>query len=163
MESGGTSTPSKHYVSMAYTPTTKKSVCVVCGRKQESDKHRVKLFKNDKKSEACLLIEKYLYIQLSEDQNVNSVCQTCHRSLLSVQSKLHNHRQNYDKTVSNLRKTHGRISKKRLPFDDLPVTEPKRVSVKPDESSENIPVSIIRLVRVYYGKPFKYLFLKLDI
>ena len=63
MASGGTSTLSKHYVSMVYTPTTKKSVCVVCGRKQESDKHRVKLFKNDNKSEACLLVEKYLDIQ----------------------------------------------------------------------------------------------------
>ena len=142
MASGGTSTPSKHYVSMVYTPTTKKSVCVVCGRKQESDKHRVKLFKNDNKSEACLLVEKYLDIQLSDNENVNSLCQTCHRSLLSVKAKLYNHRLNYDKTVSSLRKTHGRISKKRLPFDELPVAEPKRVSIQQDASTESPPLHV---------------------
>ena len=120
---------------MVYTPTTKKSVCVVCGRKQESDKHRVKLFKNDNKSEACLLVEKYHDIQLSDNENGNSLCQTCHRSLLSVKAKLYNHRLNYDKTVSSWRKTHGRISKKRLPFDELPVAEPKRVSIQPDAST----------------------------
>ena len=78
MASGGTSTQSNHYVSMVYTPTTKKSICVVCGRKQESDKHRVKPFKNHDKSEVCILVEKYLDIQLSENENVNSLCQTCH-------------------------------------------------------------------------------------
>ena len=147
MASGGTLTPSKHYVSMVYTPTTKKSVCVVCGRKQESDKHRVKLCKcYGEKSEACLLVEKYLDIQLSENENVNSLCQTCHRSLLSVKAKLYNHRLKYDKTFSALRKTHGRISKKRLPFEELPVAEPKIVSVQPEAPTESTPVSVsIRL------------------
>ena len=79
--------------------------------------------------------QKYHDIQLSDNENVNSLCQTCHRSLLSVKAKLYNHRLNYDKTVSSLRKTHGRISKKRLPFDELPVAEPKRVSIQPDAST----------------------------
>lgn len=55
-------TPSKSYISVACTPTTKKQVCVVCGKREESCKHRVQLFKNDKKTESCELVEKYLEI-----------------------------------------------------------------------------------------------------
>lgn len=141
-------TPSKLYVSMAYTPTTKKSVYVVCGKKKESDKHRVKLFKKEKNSEACLWVEKYLEVHLLEDQNVNSVCQVCHRSLLSVKSKLHNHKLNFEKTISKLRTTHGRISKKRLPFEDMPVDQ-KRIAVAPDGSSKKIDVSMINVVWLF--------------
>ena len=54
------------------------SVCCLW-KKQESDKHCVRLFKKDKGSELCLLIETYLEIQLLEHQNINSVCQVCHR------------------------------------------------------------------------------------
>ena len=94
-------TPSKTYVSVACTPTTKKQVCVVCGKREEASKHRVQLFKNDKKTESCILIEKYLEIQLISDQTVNSVCQNCQRSLNNIQSRVQVHKQNYEKTVSH--------------------------------------------------------------
>ena len=119
-------TPSKSYISVACTPTTKKQVCVVCGKREESCKHRVQLFKNDKKTESCKLVEKYLEIQIIPDQTVNSVCQNCQRSLNTIQSRIQVHKLNYEKTVSQLKKSHGRLSKKRLPFDDLAVTTPKR-------------------------------------
>ena len=119
-------TPSKTYVSVACTPTTKKQVCVICGKREESCKHRVQLFKNDKKTESCKLVEKYLEIQIIPDQTVNSLCQNCHRSLNTIQSRIQVHKQNYEKTVAQLKRSHGRLSKKRLPFDDLPVTTSKR-------------------------------------
>ena len=127
MASGGPvgDTPSKTYVTVACTPTTKKQVCVVCGKREESSKHRFKLFKNDKKTETCILIEKYLEVQLIPDQSVNSVCQNCQRSLSNIQSRVQVHKLNYEKTVSELKKTHGRVSKKRLPFEELPVTVKK--------------------------------------
>ena len=124
MASGGKvgDTPSKTYVSIAYTPTTKRQVCVVCGKREESNKHRVLLFKEDKKTKTCMLLEKYLDVQLNQDQTVNSVCQNCYRSINNIRSRLQVHKQNYEKTISQLRKTHGRVSKKRLPFEDLPMT-----------------------------------------
>ena len=110
-------TPSKTDVSAACTPTTKKQVCVICGKREESNKHRVQLFKNDKKTETCILIEKYLEIQLIPGRTVNSVCQNCKRSLNNIHSRIQVHKQNYEKTVSQLKS----LSKKRLLFDDLPV------------------------------------------
>ena len=97
-------TPSKTYASVACTPTTKQQVCVICGKKEASSKHRVQLFKIDKKTESCILIEKYLEIQLIPDQTINSVYQNCQRSLNTIQSRVQIHKQNYEKTVSQLKK-----------------------------------------------------------
>ena len=54
------STPIKEYTNIQYTPTTKKRLCVLCGKREENDNYRVRLFKNEKKSEACDLVEKLL-------------------------------------------------------------------------------------------------------
>ena len=60
----------------------------------------MRLFKNEKKSEACDLVEKLLLIEISPLPHADSLCRNCHRSILT------------------LKKTHGKISKMRLPVQD---------------------------------------------
>ena len=124
-------TLSRTYVSVACTPTTN-SKCVLFAAKKKNKskktnkqtnknkkqqqqktktqkhkhthKRRVQLFKNDKKTESCVLIEEYLEIQLIPDQTIKRVCNNCQRSLNTIQSRVQVHKQNYEKTVSQLKK-----------------------------------------------------------
>ncbi|XP_053398038.1 uncharacterized protein LOC123565316 [Mercenaria mercenaria] len=128
-------TPSKTYVSIQFTPTTKKLICLICGKKEVNDKYRVKLFKSSRKSEACSLIERLLDISIFEDQCVNSVCQNCFRSISTLKVKLQTHKENYEQTILKLQKTHGRVSKKRLPFENVqPVTNTKKPNTDSKDS-----------------------------
>ena len=86
-----------------YSYNEKASVCCY-GKRGEASKHRVQLFKNYKKTESHILIEKYLEIQLIPDQTVNSLCQNCQRSLNNIQSRVQVHKHDYEKTVSQLKK-----------------------------------------------------------
>ena len=113
------STPTKEYTSIQYTPTTKKRLCILCGKREENDSYRVRLFKNEKKSEACNLVEKLLSIEISPLLHADSLCRNCHRSLLTLQTKVLYHKTNYEKTIDSLKKTHGKTSKKRLPFENV--------------------------------------------
>ena len=81
------------------------------GRKEENSSYRSKLFKNEKKSEVSILIEKYLEVEIHSNKYVDSVCRNCHRSVLTIESKLHLLQQKYENTVSNLKKSHGRVSR----------------------------------------------------
>ena len=67
---------------------------------------------------ACDLTETYLGIQVSSLLHVDSLCQNCHRSLLTLQTKVTNFQRSYQRTVQILKKTHGKTSKKRLPFSE---------------------------------------------
>ena len=119
-------TPTKEYINIQYTPTTKKRLCILCGKREEKDSYRVRLFKNEKKSEACALVEKLLSIEISPLLHADSLCRNCHRSLLTLQTNVHRHKANYEKTIESLKKTHGKTSKKRLPFENVfPVPDNK--------------------------------------
>ena len=72
------STPTKEYTNIQYTPTTKKRLCVLCGKREENDNYRVRLFKNENKSEACDLVEKLLSIEISPLLHADSLCRNCH-------------------------------------------------------------------------------------
>ena len=72
--------------------------------KTHTHKRRVQLFKNDKKTDSCVLIETYLEIQLIPDQTIKRVCNNCQRSLNTIQSRVQVHKQNDEKTVSQLKK-----------------------------------------------------------
>ena len=80
MASSESTTPSKTNTSIQYTPTTKKRLCVLCGKREDKDSYRVKLFKNNEKTSACNLIEQYLAIHISPLLHVDSLCQNCHRT-----------------------------------------------------------------------------------
>ena len=120
-------TPSKTSVSIHYTPSTKKSLCIICGKREEKSQYKTKLYKDNKKTGACDLIETYLGIQVSPLLHVDSLCQNCHRGLLTLQNKVRTFQARYQNTIETLRKTHGKTSKKRLPFSEIP--ESKRQSV----------------------------------
>ena len=60
--------------------------------------------------------------------HVDSLFQNCHRSILTLQTKIIKHQTNYQKTIESLKKTHGKTSKKRLPFSEVS-KESKRLSV----------------------------------
>ena len=128
MASKGSTTPSKTSTSIQYTPTTKRRLCVLCGKREENDNYRVKLFKHNEKTSACNLIEKYLGIHISPLLHVDSLCQNCHRSILTLQTKIIKHQTNYQKTIESLKKTHGKTSNKRLPFSEMS-QESKRLSL----------------------------------
>ena len=121
-------TPSKTSISIQFTPSTKKSVCINCGKREEKDKYKTTLYKNNEKTGACDLIETYLGIQVSPLLHVDSLCQNCHRSLLTLQTKVTNFQRSYQRTVETLKKTHGKTSKKRLPFS-VASPESKRRSI----------------------------------
>ena len=119
------STPTKEYTNVQYTPTSKKRLCVLYSKREENDNYRVRLFKNEKKSEACDLVEKLLLIEISPLLHVDSLCRNCHRSL-TLKTKVLYHKGNSEKTIETLKKTHGKISKKRLPFENVwPVRDNK--------------------------------------
>ena len=98
-------TQSKPGVSITCAVTKKTQVCVVCGKRTESSKHRVMLFKNDQKTEACKLIEKYLETELIPDNTVNCVCQNCRRSLNTIQSQVKRHKQKFEKSAEQFKKS----------------------------------------------------------
>ncbi len=111
MASGSSETPSKTYISVELIPTSKTLFCIICGRKEENSSYRSKLFKNEKKAEVSILIEKYLEVEIHSNKYVDSVCRNCHRSVLTIQSKLHLLKQKYENTVSHLKKSHGHVSR----------------------------------------------------
>ena len=131
-------TPSKSYFRIQYTPTTKKRICILCGKREENDSYRVRLFKSEKKSEACELVEKLLSIEISPVLHTDSICRNCHKSLLTLKTKLIYHKTNYEKTIQNLKHTHGKTSKKRLPFEEPDSTHEAKESRR--ESSNPLPL-----------------------
>lgn len=64
MASGSSETPSKTYISVELIPTSKTLFCIICGWKEENSSYRSKLFKNEKKAEVSILIEKYLEVEI---------------------------------------------------------------------------------------------------
>ena len=127
MASKESTTPSKTSTSIQYTPTRNKRLCVLCGKREENDNYRVKLSKNNEKNKtkkkthtsACNRIDKYLGIHISPLLHVDSLCKNCHRSVLTLQTKSIKHQTNYQRTIETLKKTHGKTSKKRLPFSEV--------------------------------------------
>ena len=75
-----------------------------------------------------LKFEKYLGIHISPLLHVDSLCQNCHRSIWTLQTKSIKYQNSYQKTIESLKKTHGKTSKKRLPFSEMS-QESKRLSL----------------------------------
>lgn len=145
MASGENITPSKTHISIQYTPSTKKRLCVLCGKREDTSSYRIKLFKDGEKTSACVLIETYLSIEISPMLHVDSLCKNCHRSLLTLQAKVLLHQSNYKRTVESLKKSHGQVSRKRLPFEEPSITqEAKRgMTVLPESKlNENTNMDI---------------------
>lgn len=66
------------------------------------------------KTEHCLLIEKYLDINVSPDLHTDIVCRKCIHSLSRANATILQHRQAYDQTIHKLKQSHGRDTTKRL-------------------------------------------------
>jgi hypothetical protein len=68
MASGSSETPSKTYISVELIPTSKTLFWIICGRKEENSSYRSNLFKNEKKAEVSILIEKYLEVEIHSNK-----------------------------------------------------------------------------------------------
>ena len=144
----GTLTPSKLCTNIVFTPETKKKTCIVCGKKEGTAKYRFKLFKRNscKKSKAGTLIEECLDIEISQSQNVDTVCHNCYRSVSNLQSRWRGFKESYEKTVEKLKLSHGQVTcsetKTRLPCNVLSAESKKIQVAKPAAVPSKVSTSL---------------------
>ena len=81
-------TPTKTSKQIAYTPTTKQTVCVLCGLIISASEYRRRLFHGSTKTDHCLLIEKYLNINVSPVLHTDIVCRKKKKKILAEQMLL---------------------------------------------------------------------------
>lgn len=133
------STPKKFFRFIKFTPTTKKTLCVICGNRIEKSDYRRKLFHGSIKSEYCILIEKYLEINITEETHADTACRKCVRELQKIDSVFTTFKSSYQNTLAKLRETHGHnsVSFKRQFSEDGSATVNSRKSLFPrDEEKE---------------------------
>ncbi|VDI25295.1 Hypothetical predicted protein [Mytilus galloprovincialis] len=133
------STPKKIFRFIKFTPTTKKTLCVICGNRIEKSDYRRKLFHGSIKSEYCILIEKYLEINITEETHADTACRKCVRELQKIDSVFTTFKSSYQNTLAKLRETHGHnsVSFKRQFSEDGSATVNSRKSLFPrDEEKE---------------------------
>ncbi|XP_063404255.1 uncharacterized protein LOC134687728 [Mytilus trossulus] len=136
------STPKKFFRFIKFTPTTKKTLCVICGNRIEKSDYRRKLFHGSIKSEYCILIEKYLEINITEETHADTACRKCVRELQKIDSVFTTFKSSYQNTLAKLRETHGHnsVSFKRQFSEDGSATVNSRKSLFPrDEGKEEDP------------------------
>ncbi|XP_062571098.1 uncharacterized protein LOC134233123 [Saccostrea cucullata] len=126
------STPRKFFSFIKYTPRTKKFICLLCGNKTEDSNLRRKLFQGSSKTEYCVLIEKYLHIDINPDTHTDTVCRKCAREINKVNETVLKLKSNYERTISSLLESHGQETSKRLASLE-PETSVKKRNLFPGE------------------------------
>ena len=107
-------TPTKPGKQIVYTPTTKQTVCVLCGLKISVLDYRRRLFHGSRKTDHCLLIEKCLDICVSPELHTDIVCRKCLDNLGRANATIMKHKKAYNETIEKLKISHGRETTKRL-------------------------------------------------
>ena len=109
-------TPTKVDFKIKLTPTTKQTVCILCGERNPKDKRY--LVHKGVKSEQYLLIEKLLHITITEDEHSDIVCRNCQRSFATIDKHLSQFKAVYEEARNKLKLTHGHRITKRLASDN---------------------------------------------
>lgn len=109
-------TPTKVNIKIKLTPTTKQTVCILCGDRNPKEK-RLLVYKGVK-SEQYLLIEKLLQIRITEDEHSDIVCRNCQRRLTTIDKHLSQFKIVYEEARNKLKLTHGHRTTKRLSSSD---------------------------------------------
>ena len=136
MATAGEKTPTKSSKTIEYTPTTKQIVCILCGKGVTTNEYRRKLFHGQQKTDACLLVEKYIGIDVSSHLHTDTVCRNCLISLKSVDKIVTKLQSSYDSTIEGLKVSHGRSTNKRGSSASTDTSKLKRKSLFADSGNE---------------------------
>ena len=117
-------TPTKVLSRIHLTPTSKRILCVICGKQCENKHERLLLFNKGSKTSHCALIEKHLRIEiLSSASNADHVCRNCIRKLVTIENNLSKLVNTFNATRENLQEKYGKYSKKRMFGDSEPTSK----------------------------------------
>ena len=150
-------TPSKVDIKIKLTPTTKQTVCILCGERNPKEKSL--LVKKGVKSEFYILIERLLHITITEDEHSDIVCRNCQRRLTTIDKHLSQFKAVYEDARNTLKRTHGHKVTKRLASDNVGASSKKALfpddmtslSIGTDpESDRYLLLQVCILVIPYY-------------
>ena len=84
-----TQTPTKELSRVHLTPTSKRILCVICGKQSKNKYERLLFFNKGAKTSNCALIEKHLRVEiLSSVSYFDHVCRNCIRKLVTIENSV---------------------------------------------------------------------------
>ena len=119
-----TKTPTKVLSRVHLTPTSKRILCVICGKQCKNKYDRLLLFNKDSKTSHCVLIEKHLHVEiLSSVSYADHVCRSCIKKSVTIENNLSKLVHTFNATRESLETSHGKQSKKRMCSDSEPTSK----------------------------------------
>ena len=116
---------------MQLTPSTKEYICIICGESIPKTEYRLRLFRKDKKTSHCLLLEKHLKVSVSQSVCTDHVCRACVRKLTNLENKVSQLKEKCDATSERLQVSHGKTTQKRMLTDQGPRSKKTLFSSEP--------------------------------
>ena len=127
-------------------PTSKRMLCVICGKQCKNKYERLLLFSKGSKTSHCKLIEKQLRVEvLSSVSYADHVCRSCIRKLATVENNLSKIVHTFNATRESLETTHRKQSKSRMCLDSEPTSERPLLSTPDARQSHSDLVSVVRI------------------
>ena len=128
-----TQTPTKELSRVHLTPTSKRILCVICGKQSKNKYERLLIFNKGAKTSHCALIEEHLRVEiLSSVSYSDHVCRNCIRKLVTIENSVLKLVSTFNETRESLETSHGRQSKKRMSSDSEPSSKRPLLFSTPD-------------------------------